>query len=268
MNRMELRDLEYVLAVTEERSFTRAATRLGIAQPPLSRAIARLERRLAVTLFDRTSRAVTPTAAGRALATDARVILDASHAAVDRVRAANADRPLTLAVRPATGSALLDELLHRVTTLSHPIPVQVQLTRTPTDAVRTGTADAALACLTNLPGGLVAEELRELSAVALVARTHPLGDRETLMLREVISTPGYLAECPDLGLDEIVDHIHLHHASVLAAHDIEPRLGGRVRAVPVVDAPAIHLGLAHHPGRVHPRMRELLTQARRAAYPT
>lgn len=61
---LNLRHLRYVVELGRTRNFTRAAERLGVAQPALSHAIATMERELSVTLFERTSRRVRPTAAG------------------------------------------------------------------------------------------------------------------------------------------------------------------------------------------------------------
>jgi DNA-binding transcriptional LysR family regulator len=79
---IEIRHLRYFLAVFEELHFGRAAERLHIAQPPLSQAIRKLEEALGVQLFVRTSRVVEPTAAGMALAEEARRVLAAFEFAV------------------------------------------------------------------------------------------------------------------------------------------------------------------------------------------
>lgn len=68
MKREELGDLVAFLAVAEERSFTRAAAKLGTSQSSLSHLLRRLEERLDVKLLNRTTRSVTPTDAGRQLA--------------------------------------------------------------------------------------------------------------------------------------------------------------------------------------------------------
>jgi LysR family transcriptional regulator, transcription activator of glutamate synthase operon len=86
---MELRQLRSVEAVARHRHFTRAAEELHVAQSALSHQIARLERELGTPLFERTSRRVTPTEAGQAIAARARRVLaevDAARAEVDELR--------------------------------------------------------------------------------------------------------------------------------------------------------------------------------------
>ncbi len=86
---MELRQLRSVEAVARHRHFTRAAEELHVAQSALSHQIRRLEEELGIQLFERTSRRVTPTEAGQAIAARARRVLaevDGARAEVDELR--------------------------------------------------------------------------------------------------------------------------------------------------------------------------------------
>src|SRR5262245_52967110 len=87
---MDLRHLRYFVAVGEERHVGRAAGRLYVAQPALSRQIKDLEDELDVILLDRNSRGVDLTPAGAALLAAARRVLEETTASVDRVRRAAA----------------------------------------------------------------------------------------------------------------------------------------------------------------------------------
>ncbi|HEY3481388.1 MAG TPA: LysR family transcriptional regulator, partial [Streptomyces sp.] len=118
MDTLETRELKYFVAVAEELHFGRAAERLGMAQPPLSRAIQQLERRLGVCLLERNRRGVALTGAGEVLLHEGRAALDATTAAARRARrAGGADVPggprsrLVLAVKAAASHELLQKLL-------------------------------------------------------------------------------------------------------------------------------------------------------------
>jgi DNA-binding transcriptional LysR family regulator len=109
---MELRHLRYFVAVAEEQNVTRAAARLHVSQPPLSRQIRDLEEELGVALFEHSARAVRLTAAGRLFLDEARAVLRRAEQAVQAVRvAAGADGgelnvayapSLTVEILPAT----------------------------------------------------------------------------------------------------------------------------------------------------------------------
>ena len=112
MDLVETRELSYFVAVAEELHFGRAAKRLGMTQPPLSRAIRQLERRLGVPLLARTSRHVTLTAAGEVLLRDGQHALDSVAAAARRAqRAGLPARSLVLAMKAGTDGGLLPDIL-------------------------------------------------------------------------------------------------------------------------------------------------------------
>jgi DNA-binding transcriptional LysR family regulator len=79
---MELRHLRYFVAVAEEQNVSRAAKRLHVSQPPLSRQIRDLEQELGIRLFERSAKAIRLTTAGRIFLLEARAVLQRADDAV------------------------------------------------------------------------------------------------------------------------------------------------------------------------------------------
>jgi DNA-binding transcriptional LysR family regulator len=117
---MEMRQLEYFVAVAEERSFTRAAERVHISQSGVSAQIRRLERDLGAPLFDRSSRAATLTAA----AAHPRIALQAT--APDAV-ADLASRGMGVGILSASMAADPPDALHAIAIDDIPIPALLAL---------------------------------------------------------------------------------------------------------------------------------------------
>jgi DNA-binding transcriptional LysR family regulator len=177
---VESRPLRYFVAVAEELNFTRAAERLGISSPPLSRTIRRLEADLGVTLFERTTHSVTLTPAGTVLLDQARIALESLQAAGRRAQRAAATEPkLVLAVKADSDAGLLDAILARLATDPAALPVTIRLCgwNEQPRLLRQGEADAALVHVPFDHTGLDFETVAVEPSVAAVPAGHPLAAR-------------------------------------------------------------------------------------------
>lgn len=193
--RMELRQLEYFVAVAEEASFTRAAARLHVAQPGVSAQVRRLEAELGEQLLDRSGRSVRPTEAGVAVLPHARAAL----ASVGAVRGAIEELTGLVRGRVAIGmvssypSAVLPDLLASFSRL-HP-DVEITLGEDNSDrlvqALQHGELDLALigSARTGPPPGLATQTLTDEPLVAAVSHTHPLATRSTLTVAALAGSP-------------------------------------------------------------------------------
>lgn len=175
---MDLRQMEYLLAVAEERHFTRAAEVAGISQSGLSSAIRGLEEELGAPLFDRTTRRVELTEAGIALLPHARRLLSEAASARDAV--VKASREVTGSLRVGAEQCLgfvdvagLLERFHR----RHP-RVETHFTQAGSrDLValaRAGEIDVAFVATTKHLGALPHRTLGRESLVLLAPPDHPV----------------------------------------------------------------------------------------------
>ena len=194
---METRELRYFVAVAEELHFGRAAQRLGIAQPPLSRAIRQLERRLGVALQERTSRAVALTEAGSVLLVEGRAALDAVDAADRRTRraalAAAGHPGLVLVTKAGASNELLSKLLEAYAAEPGAVTVDVVLCGIAEQErlLRDGRADVALLHRPfDSTAGFDTEELSTEGQVVVLPAGHPLTSRARLRMADVTALPG------------------------------------------------------------------------------
>jgi DNA-binding transcriptional LysR family regulator len=187
MNDLEVRQLRYFVAVAEELHFGRAALRLGMAQPPLSRAIRDIERLLGVRLLERTTRNVTLTPAGQTLLRDARHALDAVTAAGRRARNAGLSTPtLRLALKADFDAGLLPQIVAAYRLEEAALPVEPLLggRGEQVPALHDGRADVALLPTPFDPRGLDSEPLLTEPNLVALATTDPLAATPSLSLSD------------------------------------------------------------------------------------
>ncbi|MEZ0114702.1 DNA-binding transcriptional LysR family regulator [Catenulispora sp. EB89] len=197
MNELETRQLRYFVAVAEELNFGRAAERLGMAQPPLSRAIRELERQLGVSLLERTTRRVELTPSGEVLLRDARTALDAVSAAGRRAQHAGEASPqLRVALKADVDGGLLPRILDAYAAQETGQPVAFVLGRygEQVAALRDGRADVALVLDPGdaRGGGVDFEPLLSEPFLLAVAATDPLAAYSEVCLADLAgrSMPG------------------------------------------------------------------------------
>jgi len=192
MDDLEVRELRYFVAVAEELNFSRAAERLGIAQPPLSRAIRQMERRLGVELLVRDTHKVTLTEAGQTLLIEAHHALEVVSAAVHRTRRAGLSAPvLVLTAKPGVASGLLSRIVDSYRALPGTAKVNIVVSgyRQQAEMVRTGRADLALLSSPYDDTGLDTEQLTIEPRVAALPIGHELTRRGKLHCRDLAGLP-------------------------------------------------------------------------------
>jgi DNA-binding transcriptional LysR family regulator len=184
MSELETRQFRYFVAVAEERHFGRAAERLGIAQPPLSRAIRDLERQLGVQLLVRTTRQVTLTPAGETLLEDSRTVLDTVTRAVNRARHAGQDKPkLRLALKADHDAGLLPLILQQYDVM--PVELLLGVYGEQLPALHEGRADVAFMHTPFEENGLDSEPLITGPRVVALAASDPLAARPHIELADL-----------------------------------------------------------------------------------
>ncbi len=288
---MELRQLEYFVAVAEEANFTRAAARVHVSQSGISAQIRQLENDLGAPLFDRSTRVAALTVVGEAALAHARAALAAARAvrdAVDDVNQLVRGRLEVGMVTACTVTPLFDALssFHR----AHP-GIDVSLREDNSDRlvddVRAGAVDLALVGVAGAePAGLHSFTVVRERLVAAVPGNHPLVQLSSVTLADVCAHP-LVTLPPGTGIRTVLDRgcadlncrasIALQASAPDAVADLATRgLGVAIlsesmatsypdlasRVIADVDVEAV-LALVWRP-EISPALRELLSFTKRA----
>jgi DNA-binding transcriptional LysR family regulator len=224
---VHLRDLRYFVAVAEELHFTRAAERLYVSQPALSKQIRALERQVGIELFRRDRHGVALTDAGTALLPHARGVLGAWEEGAAAVNAVRAARRSTLVVGMSTSpvrGGLLPAIRSRFTAAHPEAAVRIRQVNweDPTAGLADGTADLAFVWLP-LSGQdrydwtVVAEE----PLMVALPDTHPLAGRAAIDFADLLDEPF-------LALPESTGPLRDHWLALDARGGRPPRIGAEI----------------------------------------
>lgn len=193
---MELRHLRYFVAVADEQNFTRAAARLHISQPPLSRQIQDLEEELGLPLFERGSRPLQLTEAGRFFYNHATRMLEQAHAAIQTTRrVAQAEKRLVIGFVSSTMYGALPRLV-RLFRAAQP-GTEVQLVEMSTvdqiEALKAGRIDVGYGRIRLDDPGVTREVLREEQLVLAIPLEHEMAKcSEPVSLSEAARYPNLI----------------------------------------------------------------------------
>jgi DNA-binding transcriptional LysR family regulator len=222
IERIELRHLRYFVAVAEELHFGRAAKRLGIAQPPLSLQIQKLEAELGTELFERTSRRVQLTPAGRVLLDEGKHVLQEVAAAADAALRASRGEMGSLSVAFAA-SVMFLALPKIIRRFREQFPrVRLELRELPTGmqivALRTGELDIGFLRESPPDEELATETLMTERLLLALSKRHPLASRTRLRLIDVANEDFVLFP------RDIAPGLYRHVLAVCAEAGVHPRI--------------------------------------------
>ncbi len=293
---MELRHFRYFVAVAEEQNITRAAARLHVSQPPLSRQIRDIEDELGVPLLTRGPQSVSLTDAGHVFYREAKAVLSRAEAAMEAARAAGTQctGELRIGFAPSPTAEILPAALRafqkstpRALTRLHDMTPEEML-----GGLRDGSLDVALTVKPSPRSmrGLHFEMLREYRVGVVVPTDHHLAQCASITASETAAEPilsfsrsdypDYYAwittllagvtrkisvttECD--GVTSLLAAIESGLGIAILSENILAVAGNRVAFIPLMPAPTpLLVGLLHRKQPLTPLMKEFAAAAREA----
>jgi LysR family hydrogen peroxide-inducible transcriptional activator len=214
---MNLRDLEYFVAVAELKHFRKAAERCFVSQPALSGQLKKLEEELGLSLFQRHTREVQLTPAGQSLLKNARSILGEARIMTEAAQALRDPRtgPMKLGVIPTLAPYLMPSVI-RMTRKQHPhleLFLSEMRTRDLLEGLAAGTVEAGILALPIALNGVIAEEILTEPFYLAVPTGHPLARKRELSTSDLAGQTLFLLEDGHCLKDHVLDvcnHVGAH----------------------------------------------------------
>ena len=188
---VELRLLRYGVAVAEDLHFSRAAARLHVAQPSLSKQIRELEEELGIQLFERTKREVRLTEAGKVFVQEARISLLHSHRAVHLAKASRDSNRFALGYSPYVDFDLLSTIRSLASSQFPDVKLSLvsSFSQEQAQLLHTGQLDAGIVILPVSDDRLTVQSVKHEPLLAAFPRKHRLCSRGALRLRDLNGVP-------------------------------------------------------------------------------
>jgi DNA-binding transcriptional LysR family regulator len=289
---MELRQLEYFVAVAQEANFTRAAERVHISQSGVSAQIRQLERELGAELFDRSGRQATLTIAGKAALEHARAVLDSANAVAQSVGEVTGLLRGHLTIGMVIGCTITPLFDALAAFHAAHAGIEIALLEDSSDrlvdGVRAGSLDVALIGTSGaIPPGLEALTIIREPLVAAVPAGHPLAARRLVRLADVVGYPivcmptgtgiravfdqacAAAGSTPTIALqasaaDAIADLATRGLGVAILSESMAARYGDRLKAIHIRDATTPVLLALVWTATQRPALAELLWHCRRS----
>ena len=226
---MDVRHLQYFLAVVDEGGVHAAAEKLFVAQPSVSQSLRALQRDLGAELFTRTGRRLQLTAAGEALIAPARQVLhwtDLSRAHVEAVTGLRTGR-LVIATMPSQAVDPMPPIIHRFVGRYPMVQISIRAAGTPQDVLsllRTGGVELGVMAVTAMPetGDLVVHPVGQQGFIVVSSRDANLPARGPLTYDQLEGQRLIIGQ-PGTGMRRVADQVVATNRSTIAVVETEHR---------------------------------------------
>ena len=187
---MELRHLKYFLEVTKDLNITRAAARLGVSQPPLSRQIKQLEEELETELFDRSQKQLRLTEAGSFFRVKAQQILDQADEAKNSLKriGSHGHEFINIGFVPSTIYGFLPALLRRYRQSKTKVEISLyeHMTKSQIQQIKNGNIDIGFGRILIQDPYIRQDIILREPLMVVLSKSHPLAQRDSLYLKDIV----------------------------------------------------------------------------------